>query len=144
MRKVQRWRYYCDHCKKAGGSSGHMARHERGCTANPNRVCGVCAKLGLTPEPLQNLVAFVRSRAVGHNDPVSDYDWSTIDQKSIDELREKAAQCPCCMLAALRQTGAHPQWDAKFEFKEELKSLWRDLGPQAERRERDYYGGMPC
>ena len=35
--------YYCDYCKKKKGlSASAMTLHERHCTLNPNRICGVC------------------------------------------------------------------------------------------------------
>lgn len=57
MRKAQRWRYYCDHRRKASGSAVLMQRHELGCTANPNRACGYCGRTG----PVAELVAVLGS-----------------------------------------------------------------------------------
>ena len=45
MRTAMRPRYYCDHCNKGNGSPSAMRRHERGCTMNPQRVCGMCKML---------------------------------------------------------------------------------------------------
>jgi hypothetical protein len=42
VKAVKRWRYYCDHCKKVSGLRTAMAKHEKGCTLNPARECGVC------------------------------------------------------------------------------------------------------
>ena len=42
MRVVLRNRYYCDHCKKGAGTRQSMARHEAGCTLNPQRECRMC------------------------------------------------------------------------------------------------------
>lgn len=43
MRRKPSYRYYCDYCKKSGGSGSAMAIHEKHCTMNPNRVCRFCA-----------------------------------------------------------------------------------------------------
>lgn len=53
MRAMKRWRYYCDHCRKVGGSRSAMEKHERGCTANPARICGVCAACEVEQPDLQ-------------------------------------------------------------------------------------------
>lgn len=44
MRQKKAWRYYCDHCNKAGGHAGHMRTHEQHCTSNPFRACRMCGK----------------------------------------------------------------------------------------------------
>jgi hypothetical protein len=127
MRKVMRWRYYCDHCKRAGGSAAHIAKHERGCTNNPSRVCGLCAKSGNgISQPVSLLVA-----ALGIG-----------DDAGMKALRDLCDDCPACILAALRQTKAldylplesdAPAWQ-KFHFKTALAEFWADLNDaQAER-----------
>ena len=34
--------YYCDFCKKKGMSAASMSKHEKHCTLNPSRQCGLC------------------------------------------------------------------------------------------------------
>lgn len=46
MRKVKKWRYYCDFCKKSGCSGHHIVKHETHCCRNPNRVCRMCVAAG--------------------------------------------------------------------------------------------------
>ena len=81
-------RYYCDHCNKGNGSPSAMLRHERGCTANPQRVCGMCAKLaeGGGPEPA----------------PLRDELVKIMDADGFKAMCEAANDCPACILAALR------------------------------------------
>jgi hypothetical protein len=134
MRKVQRWRYYCDHCKKAGGSAGHMARHERGCTANPARVCGVCAKAGLSSKPLLELIQFVRSKATWHPAYEDGPVYGSIDKVAVDALRELAGDCPVCMLAALRQSNVYAPSEA-FDMKAELRKVWSEVNDEQYQRE---------
>lgn len=139
VRKAQRWRYYCDFCKKAGGSAGHMTRHERGCTANPNRVCGVCAQAEAAPEPLAKLVEFVRSKMVWDKHVPEDCEpYAHLDKEMTEELRRLADGCPVCMLAALRQSKAYPPSGA-FDMKAELKSLWNEINSQKQAQSHDYY-----
>jgi hypothetical protein len=42
MRTKRVLRYYCDFCRKAGMAKYWIAKHEKGCTANPGRFCGLC------------------------------------------------------------------------------------------------------
>lgn len=81
-------RYYCDHCNKGNGSPSAMRRHERGCTANPQRVCGMCAKLAEEggPEPAPPRDELVR----------------IMDAQGFTAMCEAANKCPACILAALR------------------------------------------
>lgn len=81
-------RYYCDHCNKGNGSPSAMKRHERGCTMNPQRVCGMCAKLADDggPEPAPPRDELVR----------------VMDAEGFSAMCAAANDCPACILAALR------------------------------------------
>lgn len=136
MRKAQRWRYYCDHCKKTGGSSFHMIRHERGCTANPNRICGVCEKGGMSPAPLTKLIEFLQAsakRRAVHDE----FTECTIDGAGLDELRKLADGCPVCMFAALRQGGIYVEGN-HFDLKTELSKAWNEINAAGDRHNYDY------
>ena len=88
MRTAMRPRYYCDHCNKGNGSPSAMRRHERGCTANPQRICGMCSMLarefGLEPAPPLPILL------------------DTLDAEGFKAMCELANNCPACILAALR------------------------------------------
>lgn len=121
MRTAMRPRYYCDYCKKGSGSPSAMIRHERSCTANPDRVCNMCALLGLEHSPGSNKIIAAKLLADG-----ADY------QEVMRELRANADGCPACILAALRLSGATVlggeengpwRWDGHlfgFAFKREM------------------------
>ena len=128
MTKRQVWRYKCDFCGKQNLSSVHMARHERHCTANPNRICRMCAHAENEQRPLPELI-----RALD----------TTIPGYGINELRELASGCPMCMLAAVRQSGigvwdgeSHPP-DLNWDFRAELKKRWTELNNEAYEREQE-------
>jgi len=121
MRKALRWRYYCDHCAKVGGSAYHMARHEAGCTANPRRTCGFCG----STRPVAELVAVLEGPAP---------DW----RAGMAALRMAVQECPACMLAAIRQVRAHhsgseDSWDTPigdyrlfgYDYAHERAAWWR-------------------
>jgi hypothetical protein len=135
-RKV--WRYWCDHCKKGGLHGGHMANHEKGCTANPNRICRMHAHFPDTPQrPVAELRAAFNMR-------LPDFGMGT--------LRELAGDCPMCILAAIRQSGiskwdgdpeSGPPSDLKFDFKKELAEAWGIINDAKKEDNRSYdYGHM--
>jgi hypothetical protein len=130
MKVVLRNRYYCDYCKKGTGTRQSMVRHEKGCTANPQRECGMCAMKDDEPtSPLAELLAifdgFVDETI---DDPLH---WSMREGHEKDRaerytrLREKAGNCPACILAALRQTKVYIACE-KFDWKKESKQWLAD------------------
>ena len=130
MRKKKVWRYYCEHCGKGGCSAAAMSRHEKGCTANPDRTCGHCREAGLNQPQMADLI-----KALG----------SGIDA-CVDRLRELAEGCPACMLAAIRQSGLQQPMDAEglgfhvnFNFSEENENFWMELNNERAKREYYYY-----
>jgi len=110
MRKVMKWVYYCEYCSKSGRSASHMAKHEIHCTANPDRVCGLCKMGGLRQKPMDKLI-----KAVG-----------ACDAKGIKSLRKAASGCPACILSALRQSEAN-NYDTEsfsFDYQSERKAFY--------------------
>lgn len=104
-----------------------MVRHERGCTANPERICGLCeyATPPLKPKRTFDLVECLTGGLQG--------DYSNIDiEGRMRNLRSLAEDCPGCILAGIRQSGimkalydseyGYP--DLKFDFKKELADWW--------------------
>jgi hypothetical protein len=146
-------RYYCDFCNRGGCSAAHMKKHERHCTANPERECRVCGNA-------------VRPRDVrvplGPNDPqrgeaerVLDfyrtaYSWpDTIDEReaeaerefeklmgadvasrALEEIRSASRNCPACILAVIRQSESLLTFD--FDFKKEMAEWWQAKNDEAE------------
>jgi hypothetical protein len=125
-------RYYCDFCPRGYFKKASMMRHERGCTANPNRVCGLCeyAVPSLKQKPMIELIACL-SGGLGPRD--SPPDWSNCDVDGrMRNLRALTEGCPGCILAAIRQSGImkalydseYGAPDLKFDFKKELEAWW--------------------
>lgn len=127
MRTKKVNRYYCDFCKKSGGSAGHIVKHEKACTNNPNRVCGICAIAGypldMVQQPLADLMALLPDQDSREVDSMGEYfEWllqATND--ALPKLREATSGCPACMLAALRQSGLLSS--VSFDFKKEMESF---------------------
>ena len=133
MKKVKRWRYYCDYCKKAGGSQGHMEAHEKHCTLNPERSCRVCYLLGdLVTKPVSELIALLPDPEEHWNESHNPYQDHTYYSSSLKDathaalpaLREATEECPACIMAAIRQAGIPVPMVTNFDFKKEMDSLW--------------------
>lgn len=136
-KRITRTRYYCDFCEASGRLKGFWTRpsitkHERGCTANPNRICGLCVTLAESHgiESAQKpIAALVGCLSLGKGD------------FGMKELRELAGDCPACILAAIRQSelqksnpseeGWAPGLDFNFDFKSELQAFWNAQNERA-------------
>ena len=138
MRKKQVWRFYCDFCKKANCSSFSISKHERGCTANPERQCGVCRIIAKSngdkpPAGLAELITMLPE--IDDNEI---FNMMTEGTKSgtrawsvLEKLREAAHGCPACILAAIRQSptmsiGSY----LGFDFKAEMKAFWEEYNAE--------------
>jgi hypothetical protein len=104
-----------------------MKRHEKGCTANPDRDCGLCAEAGLQQQPIADLIA-----ALGAG-----------DKAGVEAVRDLAEGCPACTLAAIRQSGLQRAssfdddgFSVPFDFKAEMKDWWDQRNNE---RSEDYY-----
>ena len=138
MKRVKKWRYYCEFCKKSGASGGHMARHEKSCTLNPDRVCRMCkAPLDGWREDQPEMVDMIKALdiAVIDKHEVEDSEVYTIknEKEAVEALRDVANNCPACMLAALRQHG-YPFLFDSFSFKDEKERFWSDVN-ESDRRD---------
>lgn len=109
MKRIKRWRYYCDFCKKAGGSSYHMQNHEVFCTNNPARQCRMCELLGVGPHEVSVLVQSLNG--------------------GLEGLRITAEGCPWCIWAAIKQSGLRQEekWKLNFDFKAEAVSAMEEI-----------------
>lgn len=92
MRSMMRMRFRCDHCKRSSGTRKSMEKHERGCTANPARECGMCGLMGS--------VQLTSAEAA-----------QVLADKGFDEMRRAMDDCPACILAAVRAA-----WKADVDF----------------------------
>ena len=130
MKKYQVWRYECEFCGKKMLSGGWMGRHEKGCTANPNRICRfhkvVTGEDELIAPSVESLVKIL----IKHKND---------EDHGLKVVREACDDCPCCILAALRQSGfckgTNPGQEdyiepligkEQFDFAKEIASAWAD------------------
>lgn len=132
--RKQVWQYRCDFCTKRNLSASAIAKHEKHCTVNPNRICRMCSRLGKEQKPIAELVACLSLDTDGYG---------------MTELRE-LIDCPVCVLAAIRQSKimetyreqSPERWnetgpvDLKWDFKTALAETWAKFNAEAEP---DYY-----
>ena len=137
MRTAMRPRYYCDHCNKGNGSPSAMRRHERGCTLNPQRVCGMCKMLADEggPEAAPPRDALVR----------------ILDAEGFKAMCAAANDCPACILSALRTKNVI-DWESgpsvagpndgrqEWNYKQAKEQWWKEWNSgQAERESLEAY-----
>lgn len=113
-RKVTR--HYCDHCGKGMFFRNRAVKHENGCTANPDRNCGVCG----VKRDLSELKRWVMTQREPH--PMQE-DFCGLGLEATAFLRDKCDNCPACMLAVLRQTQTFAH---NFTFKDEMAEWWAE------------------
>lgn len=125
MRKVKRWKYYCEFCKKSGGHPGYMRKHEFGCTMNPKRVCGMCRIIGNPQQKTESLIAIVNK----YVNTTIDEDYGGFisvqgnTEAMLKELEDITDNCPACTMAAIRQAGV-PISATNFDYKDACKEFW--------------------
>ena len=111
MKKVKRWRYYCDHCKKSGGSAYHIRNHEQSCTKNPDRKCGFCYQAEFDQTKTKDLISLINKSIITVIDNVNNMECISIvfrygktEESILKELRDLTENCPACILTAMRLT----------------------------------------
>lgn len=143
VKKVNR--YYCEFCKKAGCSGGHIAKHEKHCTMNPNRICRMREKLHFI-QPKISLVLEVLPNPADYEieDKCNGYsDQFDVDIASgMSKLRKITKTCPMCVMAALRQKGIPIPVVKSFNYKEECASIWAAYNDEQHKSDelQVYYG----
>ena len=133
--------HYCEFCKKKGQRSDIIKKHERGCTNNPNRICGMCK---LADEDTEQITPMEAVKLIDVT-KIEDNEYSITVSCSIKRL-QKETTCPACILAALRylskvhstsEVSAWVNQEEKFVFKDEVASLWAEVNDAAQREEYD-------
>lgn len=124
MKKVKKWRYYCDYCKKSGASEYHMRNHEKKCTSNPDRICGICDVARFTQQSSEKL-----KEAYKHG--------------GLKELRELSDNCPVCILATLKASmtpeEVFERYEKEFDYNKELEEFWQEHNSEENQFNREHY-----
>jgi len=131
--------YYCEHCGRHRLTAHSIEKHEKGCTLNPNRSCGVCNDSNIV-----ELLAKYKDRFVivddvdnrGYRTEISNW---TGDPLTLNELRTDTEGCPVCILAVIRQCNLNrsPGDFTEFEYQAEHRGYWAE-------RNAEYDHSMEC
>jgi DNA-directed RNA polymerase subunit RPC12/RpoP len=114
MLKKQVTQYICEHCGKKNYSASHMTKHEKHCTRNPDRVCGMCGRKGIVKVKIKDYIF---------------YNNVAFDQIDTDKLADFLDRCPACTLATWRDMVRQIKDENIFyhcdsEFYKKLKNKW--------------------
>ena len=118
MKTIRKLRYYCDYCKKSGGSPYHMKRHEEHCTMNPNRHCRVCDAASLR-DGLEEHIKTLEVNEYG--------DVIHTSEDKLTELMDNAEWCPACVLSVLRR---NELFFSTFDYKEQMARHWDEVNSE--------------
>lgn len=132
MKKIKRWVYYCDFCKKSNRSASSIKTHEKHCCGNPDRECRICTGMEWAQKSTAELVELA-------------------EMVTLDELKKAVDGCPPCVLAALLQ------WRKKFadslefpttdtpgeswnnwDFKAEMSAAYSEMCDRMNEQRRDW------
>ena len=143
MKRKKVWRYYCDYCKKAGCSGGHLKKHEERCTLNPNRFCGMCSLLEQEQPDLKKAIELLPDPEeykdrTGYGTFFVYREEALVEvvEKAMIKLRDFTDNCPACILAALRQKGILVPLAKSFDYEKESKEVWAEFNDR--QRQEDY------
>lgn len=98
---------------------------------NPNRKCRMCEAMGENQAELKDLIQilpdykkYTEGSLVGYmtDDPICK-DVAA----ALPLLRDKANECPVCIMASLKQAHLPPHTAQDFKYKEEMSAIWNDI-----------------
>ncbi len=117
--------YYCEYCKKH--SLMPLLKHEKSCTANPNRECGMCDNAtGDVPELIEKYKKQTKVETqYEYNDICGTHEWDEVKEKpKLADIMDDVEGCPACTLAILRGCDlCGGMFDMKFDYKKE-RDAW--------------------
>ena len=125
MKSRHVWVHVCDYCGKKLYRKPSMEKHEKTCTLNPQRVCGICRIAENVQPKMSDLlaVAGIPADYIGEDTDIEEWNVEKLNTM-IPKLKEVAGYCPACVLAALRQAGLPAPLATEFDFKSMLKEIW--------------------
>ena len=133
----------CDFCGKVGYSASWISRHEKHCTMNPDRECGMCAIIGNNPPDLRKIVERIKAQTgpVLWRPDSCGFKMPYVDGHlpELADIRDEVEGCPACILAILRQTGLHhpPLLNEPFYYQKERAAFYEQLNAEMWKREQD-------
>ena len=133
--------YYCEFCGRHRLTSYSIRKHEKHCTLNPHRVCGMCDCSDLTPvlDKYQN--RFRVDDVIDEVHGCRTLDWVWLNGPvTLDEIEVDTEYCPACTLAVLRQTGlGQGPSPIEFDFASKRDEWWAERNAEREEERCCYY-----
>jgi hypothetical protein len=132
--------YKCDFCGKKNYSASHMIKHEKRCTLNPNRECGMCNAaeaeqpkmvdmLAVLPDPDPFKMHEIDGQPLGEDHFFYTDELDKAVDEALPKLRDICNNCPACIMSALRQKGIPAPVARNFHYEAEKRDMWSDLNP---------------
>lgn len=125
-------RHYCEYCKKAMSQRPAMEKHEKHCTLNLNRSCRMCDVIG-EHNDIKTLLAMIPNQIITkENCVIFEIDYDQVSNESeilqaFREMKEKANNCPACILAVLRQyRKENDRMYIPWDYKENVDAFWSE------------------
>jgi hypothetical protein len=123
--------YQCEFCGKRGLSASHMTKHEKRCTMNPGRICGMCGMVEQKNDVRELMAILPNPVLMAQNEYEESMDIFHLENvKEIEvvllKLREVSGNCPACIMAALRQKKIPIPAITAFNFTKECQAFWHE------------------
>jgi hypothetical protein len=136
MKVIKKNVYYCEFCKKKGLSGGHVSKHEKRCTNNPNRECGLCSAKNNISEIVDQFkkrfgVVVEKYNYEGlFSEEIETVKWIG-EPITLQEIRDSVNDCPNCVFAVIRQCKFHYHYFGElisgFDYKKEREESFSSL-----------------
>lgn len=124
MKIVKKNVYYCDFCKKKSLNS--LRKHEKHCTANPDRICRLCGK-----ESIRDIIEKYAGMFVIDFEYEDISQWMILKPRFLKEFTlndiKNDTRCPTCTLTVFRCAGltwGYFRNKFEYDYKAELKDWW--------------------
>lgn len=150
MKKVIKPVYYCDHCNKRGLSASAMTKHEKYCTANPNRQCRLCelTEGSVTPNLKEIIELFKKTfhiTEIDHDGGGKSYFFHWDKKVTPKDILDMVDGCPACALTIVRLSGLAgpevPRNEFDFDYKKSIEEFWNKRNSEEWERERIQMAG---
>jgi len=119
--------YYCDYCKKKYFIKSACAKHEKHCTRNLNRICGICGNTNIS-----DIIEKIKEEF-----PFEEHEgWVKWKDKELTQeiLLDYVEGCPACALTIIRIAFKDLVSWINFNYKEAHTKYWNERNA-----EKNYY-----
>lgn len=134
MKTVLKNVYYCDFCKKRYLVKWACEKHEKHCTLNQDRECGLC-DIGNTRTNVREVCDKYEKKFILFEHQDEKYSWESdptitplyAEPFTLNDIMNDCEYCPNCVLTVIRCLGLSFWYfknKFKYDYKAELKTFW--------------------